>query len=212
MYSALQPDTLPCALIRVLLHARTTRPCFACLCPANTPHSALHFIGKQVVEPKIGKLRESEAELKVATRERQAVEEELAVVQARLDEMQAQFDAAMAQKQASKAVLSECGSDVERGDWLAGGRWQVTPATRRPTALPPLNRVQDDGGHELPAGGPPQTGFSAQLPAYRSPFAAPLPLPWLPIPPRPRPAGPGGGCGCHPAPHGCCKCTHHCPG
>jgi len=53
----------------------------------------------QVVEPKIAKLRESEAELKVATRERQAVEEELAVVQAKLDEMQAQFDAAMAQKQ-----------------------------------------------------------------------------------------------------------------
>ena len=53
-----------------------------------------------MVEPKIGKLRESEAELKVATRERQQVEEELAVVQAKLDEMQAQFDAAMAQKQA----------------------------------------------------------------------------------------------------------------
>ena len=53
----------------------------------------------QVVEPKIAKLRESEAELKVATRERQAVEEELAVVQTRLDAMQAQFDAAMAQKQ-----------------------------------------------------------------------------------------------------------------
>ena len=52
-----------------------------------------------MVEPKIEKLRESEAELKVATRERQQVEEELAVVQAKLDEMQAQFDAAMAQKQ-----------------------------------------------------------------------------------------------------------------
>lgn len=36
----------------------------------------------QVVEPKIAKLRESEAELRVATRERQAAEEELSVVQA----------------------------------------------------------------------------------------------------------------------------------
>lgn len=53
----------------------------------------------QVVEPKIEKLRESEAELKVATKERQQVEDELAVVQSKLDEMQAQFDAAMAQKQ-----------------------------------------------------------------------------------------------------------------
>jgi hypothetical protein len=35
----------------------------------------------QVVEPKIGALRESEAELRVATRERQAAEAELAVVQ-----------------------------------------------------------------------------------------------------------------------------------
>ncbi len=53
----------------------------------------------QVVEPKIEKLRESEAELKVATRERQQAEDELAVVQGKLDEMQASFDAAMAQKQ-----------------------------------------------------------------------------------------------------------------
>jgi hypothetical protein len=53
----------------------------------------------QVVEPKIERLRESEAELKVATKERQQVEEELAVVQAKLDEMQRHFDAAMAQKQ-----------------------------------------------------------------------------------------------------------------
>ena len=67
----------------------------------HTPHSSLELMlrAAQVVEPKIGKLRESEAELKVATRERQQVEEELAVVQGKLDEMQAQFDAAMAQKQ-----------------------------------------------------------------------------------------------------------------
>lgn len=72
------------------------------------PHSRpLPPTPPQVVEPKIAKLRESEAELKVATRERQAVEEELAVVQARLDAMQTQFDAAMAQKQV--------------GEWAAGG-------------------------------------------------------------------------------------------
>ncbi|KAI3432720.1 hypothetical protein D9Q98_004263 [Chlorella vulgaris] len=58
-----------------------------------------HEVAKEV-EPKIEKLRESEAELKLATRERQQAEEELAVVQGRLDEMQTQFDAAMAQKQA----------------------------------------------------------------------------------------------------------------
>ncbi|PSC73956.1 flagellar outer dynein arm heavy chain gamma [Micractinium conductrix] len=57
-----------------------------------------HEVAK-VVEPKIVALHESEAELKVATRERQAVEAELAIVQAKLDEMQTQFDAAMAQKQ-----------------------------------------------------------------------------------------------------------------
>ena len=52
------------------------------------------------VEPKIEKRHEAEAELKVATKERQQVEGELEVVQAKLDEMQAKFDAAMAQKQA----------------------------------------------------------------------------------------------------------------
>ena len=53
-----------------------------------------------MVEPKIAKLREAEAELKLATKEKNAAEERMAKVQAKLDEMQAQFDAAMAHKQA----------------------------------------------------------------------------------------------------------------
>lgn len=58
-----------------------------------------HDVAK-VVEPKIAALRGAEAELRVATREREGVEAELAAVQARLDGMQAAFDAAMVQKQA----------------------------------------------------------------------------------------------------------------
>lgn len=58
-----------------------------------------HDVAK-VVEPKIVALRDSEAELKVATKEKNAAEDRMAVVQSKLDEMQAQFDAAMAQKQA----------------------------------------------------------------------------------------------------------------
>lgn len=59
-----------------------------------------HEVAK-VVEPKIATLRDAEAELKVATKEKNAAEERMAKVQAKLDEMQAQFDAAMAQKQVS---------------------------------------------------------------------------------------------------------------
>lgn len=68
-----------------------------------------HEVAK-VVEPKIAKLHEAEAELRVATKERTAVEEELAVVQGRLDEMQAKFDAAMAQKQVGAVVVVMWGS------------------------------------------------------------------------------------------------------
>ncbi|MEW5318622.1 MAG: hypothetical protein WDW38_009830 [Sanguina aurantia] len=57
-----------------------------------------HEVAK-VVEPKIATLREAEAELKIATKEKNAAEERMAKVQAKLDEMQAQFDQAMAQKQ-----------------------------------------------------------------------------------------------------------------
>uniref|UniRef100_A0A061RL16 Flagellar outer dynein arm heavy chain gamma n=1 Tax=Tetraselmis sp. GSL018 TaxID=582737 RepID=A0A061RL16_9CHLO len=57
-----------------------------------------HDVAK-VVEPKIMALREAEAELKVATKEKNAAEDRMAVVQGKLDEMQAQFDAAMAEKQ-----------------------------------------------------------------------------------------------------------------
>jgi len=58
-----------------------------------------HNVAK-VVEPKIATLREAEAELKVATKEKNAAEDRMAIVQGKLDEMQAKFDAAMAQKQA----------------------------------------------------------------------------------------------------------------
>lgn len=46
-----------------------------------------HEVAK-VVEPKIATLREAEAELKVATKEKNAAEEKMAAVQAKLDEMQ----------------------------------------------------------------------------------------------------------------------------
>ena len=52
----------------------------------------------KVVEPKIASLREAEAELKIANKEKQAAEDRMAIVQKKLDEMQASFDAAMAQK------------------------------------------------------------------------------------------------------------------
>jgi len=53
----------------------------------------------KVVEPKMAMLRESEAELKIALKEKNAAEEKMAAVQAKLDAMQRQFDAAMAEKQ-----------------------------------------------------------------------------------------------------------------
>lgn len=68
-----------------------------------------------MVEPKIEKLREAEAELRVATKERQQVEEELAVVQAKLDEMQRNFDAAMAQKQVRCSRSGTGGARGARG-------------------------------------------------------------------------------------------------
>ena len=46
-----------------------------------------HEVAK-VVEPKIAALREAEAELKVATKEKNAAEDKMAAVQAKLDEMQ----------------------------------------------------------------------------------------------------------------------------
>eukprot|EP00898_Chlorokybus_atmophyticus_P005691 jgi/Chlat1/6122/Chrsp409S05665 len=57
-----------------------------------------HEVAK-VVEPKIIKLHESEAELKAANRQLAEAEEKMAVVQARLDKMQAEFDGAMKEKQ-----------------------------------------------------------------------------------------------------------------
>lgn len=88
--------------------------------PAQTP-TQQYPPNQQVVEPKIYKLHESEAELKVATRERTAVEEELAVVQAKLDEMQAHFDAAMAQKQVRAVLGGRVSSAVVKG----GGGWDT---------------------------------------------------------------------------------------
>lgn len=58
-------------------------------------HQVAKFVG-----PKIAKLRQAEAELSVATKEREAAEADLAVVQGRLDEMQKEFNAAMTHKKA----------------------------------------------------------------------------------------------------------------
>jgi dynein heavy chain len=56
-----------------------------------------HYIAV-AVEPKIVMLREAEAELRVATREKEGAESKMAEVQAELDRMQAEFDGAMAEK------------------------------------------------------------------------------------------------------------------
>ena len=57
-----------------------------------------HFVAK-VVDPKMRALREAQAVLDDANREKQKAEDELAEVQAGLDAMQAKFDEAMAEKQ-----------------------------------------------------------------------------------------------------------------
>ena len=57
-----------------------------------------HFVAA-VVDPKMRALRESQAVLDEANREKQKAEDELAEVQAGLDAMQAKFDEAMAEKQ-----------------------------------------------------------------------------------------------------------------
>ncbi|KAK9865923.1 hypothetical protein WJX84_001850 [Apatococcus fuscideae] len=69
------------------------------LCNWANAMCTYHEVAK-VVEPKILALRESESELKVAMKEKNAAEARMAIVQAKLDEMQAQFDAAMRHKQA----------------------------------------------------------------------------------------------------------------
>ena len=56
-----------------------------------------HYIAV-AVEPKIVMLREAEAELRVAMREKEAAESKMAEVQGELDRMQAEFDGAMAEK------------------------------------------------------------------------------------------------------------------
>lgn len=56
-----------------------------------------HFIAKEV-EPKIAMLREAEAELRGAVKEKDQAESKMAEVQSSLDKMQAEFDEAMAEK------------------------------------------------------------------------------------------------------------------
>lgn len=58
-----------------------------------------HEVAK-VVDPKIARLKEAEAELSAANEEQAAAEAELAKVQEKLDEMQQRFDAAMTHKRA----------------------------------------------------------------------------------------------------------------
>ena len=57
------------------------------LCNWANAMCTYHEVAK-VVEPKILALRESESELKVAMKEKNAAEARMAVVQAKLDEMQ----------------------------------------------------------------------------------------------------------------------------
>ena len=68
-----------------------------------------HYIAK-AVEPKIVRMHEAEAELKLAMREKDAAEAKMAEVQADLDRMQAEFDAAMAEK----ARLEEDAANTRR--------------------------------------------------------------------------------------------------
>ena len=56
-----------------------------------------HYIAK-AVEPKIVRMHEAEAELKLAMREKDGAESKMAEVQAELDRMQAEFDSAMGEK------------------------------------------------------------------------------------------------------------------
>lgn len=57
------------------------------LCNWAAAMCTYHDVAK-VVEPKIATLRGAEAELKVATKEKNAAEERMAIVQGKLDEMQ----------------------------------------------------------------------------------------------------------------------------
>jgi len=78
-----------------------------------------HEIAK-VVDPKIAALRAAEAELKVATKEKNAAEARMAEVQGKLDQMQAQFDAAMAQKQALEEDAALCIRKMDGATALLG--------------------------------------------------------------------------------------------
>ena len=68
------------------------------MCNWASAMSTYHYVAKDV-EPKIAKLRESEAELKVAQKQLDEAEAKMATVQAELDDMQASFDQAMREKQ-----------------------------------------------------------------------------------------------------------------
>jgi dynein heavy chain, axonemal len=109
-----------------------------------------HEVAK-VVEPKIATLREAEAELKVATKEKNAAEERMAKVQAKLDEMQAQFDAAMAQKQALEDDAAATQKKMDAATALinalagAGRAWHFIWLRCVYTALYPLLRMHSIG-------------------------------------------------------------------
>lgn len=60
------------------------------LCNWAAAMCTYHDVAK-VVEPKIATLRGAEAELKVATKEKNAAEERMAIVQGKLDEMQVRY-------------------------------------------------------------------------------------------------------------------------
>ncbi|KAL6769277.1 DHC15 [Auxenochlorella protothecoides x Auxenochlorella symbiontica] len=98
-----------------------------------------HAVAK-VVEPKISALRDAEAELKLAARERMLAEEDLAVVQGNLDQMQQQLDAAIAQKQALEHDLSTAQSRMTTASSLLTalkgeeGRWTMQLEAYRSSA------------------------------------------------------------------------------
>ena len=77
------------------------------LCNWAQAMSSYHSVAK-VVEPKIAALRASEAELKVANKEKAGAEANMAEVQGKLDVMQAEFDKAMANKQALEEDAQAC--------------------------------------------------------------------------------------------------------
>lgn len=92
------------------------------------------------MDPKIAALRAAEAELKVATKEKNAAEDRMAIVQGKLDTMQASFDAAMAQKAALEEDAAMCVRKMDGATALLGalaGRFRLPGAVGAAVRLLP---------------------------------------------------------------------------